>query len=69
MKVMYVAPKGDAEVVTFMGVKFFEGQAVTVDDPLVLAKALKNPHFVVGDDDEADPEPEKRGPGRPRKQD
>jgi hypothetical protein len=66
-KVTYRAPAGDAEVVTFMGVRFFDGIPLDVA-AAVVAKAAANPHFVVEAAD-AEPVTEKRGPGRPRKQD
>lgn len=66
--VTYKAPKGDDKVVTFMGVQFFDGQAVEVDDAALIAKASTNKHFVVEDESKPD-HAEKRGPGRPRKPD
>lgn len=49
--VTYNAPEGDAEVVHYMGTKFFNGQPVEIDEEteagaLLLAKAVNNPFFV-----------------------
>lgn len=46
-KVTYLAPAGDDKVVTYMGHEFFHGQAVEINDPIVLKKADGNPHFEV----------------------
>lgn len=62
--VTYKAPKGDDRVVTFLGVEFFDGQAVEVsvdEHAHLIHKAKVNPHFEVSD------ESPKRGPGRPPK--
>lgn len=71
--ITYKAPKGDEKVVTFMGVEFFDGQAVAVDNPAVVAKARTNPHFAVeaeeGTAGEVDDSPPERRPGRPPKAD
>ncbi len=50
--VTYHAPEDDAEVVTYMGTKFFNGQPVEIDDEteagaMLLAKAENNPFFDV----------------------
>lgn len=49
IKATYRAPAGDSEVVTMRGVRFFDGQAVEVDDKYLAAKLKKNPHFDVDD--------------------
>jgi hypothetical protein len=46
-KVTYNAPAGDDKVVTYMGHELYHGQAVEIDDPAVIKKASKNPHFTV----------------------
>lgn len=51
-KVTYTAPEDDSEVVTYMGVKFFAGRAVELDDDehaALIAKACTNPLFDVSD--------------------
>ena len=66
-KITYLAPEDDSEVVTFMGLKLFSGQATEVDpaaDAALLSKAVNNRFFKVED---WTPPAAKRGPGRPRK--
>ncbi len=49
--VTYNAPEGDNEVVTFMGVKFFNGQAKSLsgEHEALIAKARNNPFFDVSE--------------------
>lgn len=64
----YHAPQGDNEVVHMGGVRFIDGQAVEInsnDHPQLMKKIEGNPHFEVEMGEE---EPEKRKPGRPRKE-
>jgi hypothetical protein len=52
ISVTYHAPKGDEKVVETHGLTFYHGQAVELDDKehgAFLAKAKRNPHFLVGD--------------------
>lgn len=48
--VTYRAPEGDTPVVEWQGVRFFDGQAVALDEGThasLIAKAKGNPHFEV----------------------
>lgn len=50
---------------TWRNIKFNKGQAVDVTDADIIAKAKRNPFFKV----EEGEEPQRRGPGRPKKVD
>ncbi len=55
--VTYNAPEGDSEVVTYMGLKLFNGQPVEVDpveNSRLLSKIRGNKFFEVERDDEDD---------------
>lgn len=67
--VMYVAPPGDEKVVEYIGVEFFNEQAMELDadqHQALLLKASGNPHFIV-EGFEAPAQPKRRG--RPPKAD
>lgn len=70
-KVTYNAPAGDSKVVEMGGVTFFHGQPVEindVDNPHMMVKLPGNQHFTF-EADSSEPQPVKRGPGRPPKVD
>jgi hypothetical protein len=49
-KVTYHAPEGDSEVVSLMGLRFFDGEPRELDDAehvALLGKLVYNPHFEV----------------------
>lgn len=65
-KVTYNAPEDDSEVVNYMGVKFFSGQSVEIDDEAhagLLAKAENNPFFTV--EGAPAPKADKKAPDSP----
>lgn len=63
VQAIYHAPKGDDQVVTTRGVRFFDGQAVELDPvehAVLISKLVNNQHFeVIGADEvEETEEPE-----------
>lgn len=66
---VYHAPEGDNKVAEMGGVTFFDGQPVDLnsdDHPVLIAKLPGNPHFEIEIEEDETPV-QKRGPGRPRK--
>lgn len=60
---MYIAPEGDTPLVKTHGLKFTDGDCVSLDEAehaVFLAKAEVNPHFVV-DRGESEQAPRRRG--------
>lgn len=66
----HFAYMGDHDTVTLWGITFPQGVAVSVDNAHAIGKLRGNSHFREQDaylPSEAQPEPQKRKPGRPRK--
>jgi hypothetical protein len=59
-KVTYNAPEDDNQVVTMRGVRFFDGQAVEVEDEGLLGKLRTNQHFEVSESKPKAPKPESK---------